>query len=92
MWYSLGRRRRCVNSRTEPAPARLLPKVRQIKRGPDDTAQGTLGVGTEGSATFVSEGAPPACPVPSSVLVAWRSVKSGKVTTALHGIAGILYV
>lgn len=92
MWYPLGRRGRCVNSGTEPSPACLLPEVRQIKRGPDDRAQGALGVGAEGGATFVSEGAPPARPVPSSVLVTWRSAKGSEVTTSFHGIAEIWYV
>lgn len=92
MVYSLGRRRRRVNSRAEPSPACLLPEEGQIKRRPDDTTQGTLGVGTEVSATFVSKGTLPACPVPSSVLVAWRAVEGGEVTTSFHGITEIWYV
>jgi len=89
MRYGLGRRRGSINSSTEPSPTCLLPKVGQIERSLDNTTQGALGVGTKCRATAVSEGTLPARPVPSTVLVTWRSVHTGEVATSLHRIPGV---
>jgi hypothetical protein len=61
--------------------------VSQIEGRLDDATQGTLGVGTEGRATFVSEGASPTGPVPSTVLVTWWSLHCGEVATSFHGVS-----
>lgn len=74
MRYELGRGGRGINPGAEPSPARLLPEVGQVERRLDDATQGTLGIGTESRATFVSKGALPTCPVPPPVLVTGWSV------------------
>ena len=87
--HELGRGGRGVDPGPEPSPARLLPKLGQIERRLDDATQGALGIGTEGRATFVSEGTSPTRPVPPPVLVTRWSVHRREVATSLHGIPGI---
>lgn len=81
----LRRRRRGINSSTELSLGRLL----YVERGFYDTTQGTLGVGTEGRATFVSETALLARPVPPPVDVTWLSIHLSEMATSFDGIAEV---
>ena len=67
------------------------PTVDYVERGLDDTTQGALRVGTEGRATFVSEGTLPARPMPPPVLVTWLSTRAGEISTSFHGMSEVVY-
>ena len=63
----------------------------QVKRGFDNTTQGTLNVRTEGRTTSISKGTLPARPVPPPVLVARWTIDPSEVAASFDGITEVGY-